>query len=535
MVLEHTDRPGSARSPVASPPPVLCPAPWMVMDFAPEGNVHACCVNAAYPLGNVRFESLREIWDGPRAQALRRAMERHDFGYGCGSCRHRLELGTGEPDLAYYRRNPAPRDPRWPELMAFGLRNTCNLACVMCGGNLSSRLRALEGRPRLEPAYGDRFFAELAEFLPHLRRAEFRGGEPFLVREHHRIWALMVELGLDLEVQVTTNGTVWNEQVEAVLDAIPMQVTFSIDGTTAATNEAVRVGTDHAAVLANLERFAAHARDRGTRLDLSFCVLRHNWHELADLLALADDLGVEAHPQIVLDPEHGLQRLPTAELTAITVVLERRIAELDLALAVNREAGAKLVGWLEAELRQREGARTLRLWEPPGPGTVAHAAVTRAAAHEVDPVGAAESRRAALREWSTYGTVGELVTDTNEVVVSAELDVVLPPGAGPAPDVTGLGFAAALRAVAEVVGPHVWVVDEWVGADEVDQTLLLAPTPHRDKVGLVVRLSSVPTADGGVHTLVATDTYYWPDEGHGPGADAVAPPEGRVRWQGDAR
>ena len=505
------------------------------MDFAPEGNVHACCVNAAYPLGNVRSESLREIWDGPRARALREAMERHDFGYGCGSCRHRVELGTGEPDLAYYRRNPAPRDQRWPELMAFGLHNTCNLACVMCGGNLSSRLRALEGRPRLEPAYGDRFFAELAEFLPHLRRAEFRGGEPFLVREHHRIWALIADLGLDLEVQVTTNGTVWSEQVEAVLDALPMQVTFSIDGATAATNEAVRVGTDHAAVLANLDRFAAHARQRGTRLDLSFCVLRHNWQELADLLHLADDLGVEAHPQIVLDPEHGLQRLPTTELTAITVVLERRFAELDLSLAVNRDAGTKLIGWLEAELRQREGSRTLRLWEPPGPGTVAHTAVTRAAAHEVDSAGAGESRRAALRAWSTHGTLGEIVTDAADVVVSAELDAVVPPGVGPAPDVTGLGFAGALRTLAEVVGPHVWVVDEWVGSDEVEQTLLLAPTPLRDKVGLLVRLSSVSTADGGVHTLVATDTYYWPGQGLRPPTESAALPEGRVRWRGDPR
>ncbi len=493
----------------------LCPAPWMVMDFAPEGNVHACCVNAAHPLGNVRFETLRQIWDGPRAQALRAAMVRHDFGLGCGSCRHRLGLGTGEPDLAYYRRNPAPRDVAWPELMAFGLHNTCNLACVMCGGNLSSRLRTLEGRPRLEPAYGDRFFDELAEFLPHLRRAEFRGGEPFLVREHFRIWDLIVAMGLDLEVQVTTNGTVWNDRVEAVLDAIPMQVTFSMDGATAATNEAVRVGTDHAAALANLERFAAYARERGTRLDLSFCVLQHNWRELADLLALADGLGVEAHPQLVLDPAHGLQRLPTPELTAVTVVLERQVAELDLALPINREAGVKLVGWLEAELRQRSAPRTLRLWEPPGPGTVAHARVTRGAAREL-AVSPGTDRRAALAAWSTSGTVGEVVTDAGDRVVAADLGAVLPAGAGPLPELLGLDFATALQALAEAVGPHVWVVDEWIADREVDQTLLLAPSALRDKAGLLVRLSSVPTAEGGVATLVAADTYYWDGGRAGP-------------------
>ncbi|HMQ27516.1 MAG TPA: hypothetical protein PKA98_16115, partial [Acidimicrobiales bacterium] len=67
------------------------------------------------------------------------------------------------------------------------------------------------------------------------------------------------------------------------------------------------------------------------------------------------------------------------------------------------------------------------------------------------------------------------------------------------------------------------------------QTLLLAPTPLRDKVGLLVRLSSVSTADGGVHTLVATDTYYWPGQGLRPPTESAALPEGRVRWRGDPR
>ncbi|MBL8774579.1 MAG: SPASM domain-containing protein [Acidimicrobiales bacterium] len=494
------------------PPPghVLCPAPFMVMDFAPEGNVHACCVNAAHPLGNVRFQTLREIWDGPRAQALRRAMERDDFGYGCGSCRHRLERGTGEADLEYYRRNPEPRDTRWPELMAFGLHNTCNLACVMCGGNLSSRLRVLEGRPRLEPAYGERFFTELAEFLPHLRRAEFRGGEPFLVREHFRIWELIVALDLDLEVQVTTNGTVWNERVERVLDAIPMQITFSMDGVSAATNEAIRVGTDQAEVLANLGRFAAHARDRGTRLDLSFCVLRQNWTELTGLLALADRLGVEAHPQLVLDPAHGLQRLPTPELSEVLDRLGDDLAGTAVDLPVNRAAGAKVLAWLSAELRQREQGHPLRLWEPPGPDTLAHSASTHALAAVVNPGAATVAeRRSALAAWATDGQVGEIVTDAEDRVVEVDLDPVLPPGVAPLRDLAGTSFGEALEALAAAVGPHVWVVDEWAGPDAVDQTLLLAPSPLRDKAGLLVRLCSTPRPGGGVHTLAAADTYYW--------------------------
>lgn len=485
----------------------------MVMDFAPEGNVHACCVNAAHPLGNVRFETLRQIWDGERAQALRAAMARDDYGYGCGSCRHREALGTGEADLTYYRRNPPPRSLEWPELMAFGLHNTCNLACVMCGGNLSSRLRASEGRPRLEPAYGDRFFDELAQFLPHLRRAEFRGGEPFLVREHFRVFEMLIDLDNGIETQVTTNGTIWNDRVEAVLDSLAMQVTFSIDGVTEATNTAIRVGTDHAAVLANLDRFVEHARDRGTRLDLSFCVLRENWHELGDLLRLADGLDVEGHPQLVLDPEHGLQRLPTPELTQVVEHLTAQTGSLerDLALEVNVAAWRKILGWMDAELRQRHDGPVLRLWEPPGAGTTGHALATRGhAAAAVPPSGGrVVERRDELAAWSSTGAVGELVTDGDDRVIRADLDPLVPPGRGPAPEVLGASFEDALQRLVDHLGPHLWVVDEFVGPDWVDQTLLLAPSALRDKAGLLVRVSSAATPEGGIHSLLAADTYYW--------------------------
>lgn len=494
-----------------------CPAPSVVMDFAPEGDVHACCVNAAYPLGNVRVQGLRAIWDGERAQALRAAVARGDLGYGCGSCRHHRELGTGEPADTYYRSRPASVDPAWPELMAFGLNNTCNLACVMCGGNFSSRLRALEGRPRLEPAYGDRFFDELVDFLPHLRRAEFRGGEPFLIREYQRLWQLLIDLDLGIEVQVTTNGTVWNERVEALLDQLPMQFTFSMDGLTAATNEAIRVGTDQGVVLANAQRFAAHARERGTRFDLSFCLLRQNWHELADLVAFADELGVEAHAQVVLERDHGLHRLATDELTAVVDELTRQGADLDLDLDANRRTWDQVVAWLRAEVAQR-AAGALRIWEQPGPANVGHSAATRRRTPSLprprrgrrSGTGARlDAHRADLAAWSSAGQVGDLVTDAADRVVRADLDAIAPPGTGPLPDVVGLTFAEALDRVVAALGPHLWIADEFVGEAVTEQTVFLSPTALRDKSGLVLRLVSGAERGGRVHTLLAADTYFW--------------------------
>lgn len=497
------------------------------MDFSPEGDVHACCVNAAYPLGNVRTHSLRAIWDGERAQALRAAVARGDLGYGCGTCRHRSDLGTGEVAATYYESLPAPADPAWPELMAFGLSNTCNLACVMCGGNFSSRLRALEGRPRLQPAYGDTFFEQLEDFVPHLRRAEFRGGEPFLIREYQRIWPLLIERGQDIEVQVTTNGTIWNDDVARLLDALPMQFTFSMDGFTAATNCAIRVGTDHEAVLANAHRFVAHARERDTRFDLSFCLLRQNRHELGDLMTFADGLGVEAHAQIVLERDLGLHRLPTPELEGVVEELQRVGEGLELDLEANRRTWDEIIGWLQSELRQRpRGA--LRIWEQPGPLNVSHTTATRARAtgprHLTAPFrqlrltnGATpvlDDRRSQLGSWATNGRTAEMVTDAEDRVVEAELDAIRPPGIDALPEVTGLDFAEALDRLVAALGGHLWIADEFVTEGLAEQTVFVTPTPLRDKTGLVLRLVSLPATaptdpPGGLRTLLAADTYFW--------------------------
>jgi MoaA/NifB/PqqE/SkfB family radical SAM enzyme len=516
-----------------------CPAPDLVMDFDPEGNVQACCVGALHPLGNVGQLSIREIWEGERAQTLRDALARHDYDFGCGSCRHRLAEQSGPPDAEYYRTMPPSPDPAWPQVMAFALNNTCNLQCVMCGGNFSSKIRSQrEHRPKLVPPYGDAFYEQLREFVPHLRRIELRGGEPFLIKENHRIWDLVLELGLEerLEMQLTTNGTVWNDDVERVLDAIPMQITMSMDGITAETNEAIRIGTDHATVLENFDRFAAYATRRGTRLDLSFCVLRHNWRELGDIVEHADRRGVDAHAQQVLEREHALHRLPTEQLQQVLDALHERGESLDLQLESNRWTWNRILGWLQYELDHRDGSEPLLVWEQPAPGNAPHAERTRARVLDQPdpgrrrglrerlagarvPTEVADRWQARLARWSSDGAVGELVTGPDGTITSADLGLLTPPDGEPPADVVGLTFAQALERLTEQYGPHLALAYEFVEDDGVDQVVFLAQTPFRQKTGLVVRFVSLAEQRGGrptgtIRTLVGTDTYFWPEAGH---------------------
>lgn len=320
------------------------------------GRVTACCVST-HVLGNVADQPLTEIWRGHRARELRRAMVDYDLGRGCNFCQWQVaeDIDGGAFAVEFDSLAITEPDPDWPRQLEFELSNTCNLACIMCNGDLSSTIRSRRERlPPMPKVYGNAFFEDLREFLPHLERAAFLGGEPFLAAEAYRVWALLLEVGSVIPCTVVTNGTQWNDRVERVLEAFPVSITVSIDGATAATFERIRLGASFAEVMANLGRFRAYTRDRGTDLHVAFCLMRENWHEFADLLLLADALDVPVRVNTVTDPVHGLAQLSLDELAPIVSSLDVRDGGVRSQLRRNREVWstelARLHSWCDQRL-----------------------------------------------------------------------------------------------------------------------------------------------------------------------------------------
>ena len=235
-------------------------------------------MNSTVPLGRVGERPLREIWDGPEIVALREALARADFSLGCQDCG--VEYRTGDRLSTHaeaYDRYPEGV-AAWPRRIEFALSNTCNLQCVHCNGELSSAIRShREKRAPLAPRYDDRFFEEIADFLPHLEVAVFIGGEPFLARPVRRVWDMLIERDLHPEVHVTTNGTIWNEQVERYVRTLEMNVAVSVDGVTASTNDAVRQGSELAQVDATRRRLKEVTRSYGGAFIVNHCFLTENW------------------------------------------------------------------------------------------------------------------------------------------------------------------------------------------------------------------------------------------------------------------
>ena len=339
----------------------LCYAPDVQLSFSPNGDATACCISRSHVLGNLRTERLDDIWHGERLRQFRAMLHEYVFAPGCERCKWSLEGGNflDHPirqfdQIGQFRRAGIAVDEseRWPAKLEFALSNTCNLACVMCNGEYSSVLRAQEGLAPLAPAYGEEFFEDLRRYLPHAQTLAFLGGEPFLQKECYRIWDMLIDMGLAIPCHVTTNGSIYNDRIERLLEALPFNVSISVDGVTKKTVESIRVNVKYEKLMENVRKYNAyvrgnsdrHAKKRLRSLGLSFCVMRGNWHELADFFSFAEDIGAKVWTILVTYPrECSLFSLPADELRSIVAHLEGQTGTLARRLKKNRDAWQGLV------------------------------------------------------------------------------------------------------------------------------------------------------------------------------------------------
>lgn len=303
-----------------------CAAPSAALYLNPSGLVSACC-GSWHVLGTVtgpERRSLRDIWHGARRDLLEGAVRSGDTSLGCWECGQAAAEGHRASSLAAVFDRFTGRHAEYPAILDLALSNRCNLACVMCNGGLSSTIRARrEGRPPLPSAYDDRFFDELDEFLPHVRRFQFKGGEPFLASENQRIWRRLVDLDLGPEVCVTTNGTIWSDEVAELVERLRMDVIISVDAVEADRLRSIRSGINPTAFWRNVDRFSEIAARTGAHLELAMCLMAGNWDQLRGLLEVADRRECDLSVIWVDGPARfGLLGLPADELGQVAAAMD---------------------------------------------------------------------------------------------------------------------------------------------------------------------------------------------------------------------
>ncbi len=227
----------------------FCILPWTHLATLTDGSVLLCCVAENDLRLNLNDTNLKEAWN---SQAFRQARQKMLAGEPVPSCHrcyreersgyrsHRVTENwiwesrfsrellqsriTSTDSAGYLDHQPMSIDLR--------LGNTCNLTCVMCRPQDSSKWSALAKnvsesvqdaelkseweyksqiqRDRFEWYQNPRFWEDVEDSLPYLREIIIGGGEPLLLEEHLRLVEACVESGHASHIQLRyhSNGTI---------------------------------------------------------------------------------------------------------------------------------------------------------------------------------------------------------------------------------------------------------------------------------------------------------------------------------------
>lgn len=328
---------------------LLCHAPFTNLNFEQNGNVTACCFNRKEVLGKYPEQSIAEIWKGAALHDLRGKIKSNSLEGGCKLCRILLESGNYNGTKAIYYDEYAHEPARFeniksalgfpaeyaPKVFEFEISNTCNLECEMCSGYFSSTIRKnREKLPPLHNPYDAAFVEQVAGFLPRLTDLKFLGGEPFLVDIYYSIWEKVAAINPAIKIHITTNGTVYNQRVESLLNKLRAGIVLSLDSVAKEKYEAIRIGAKYERVMENFAHFKSMAQRKHTYLSIASCVMSNNWTEIPDLVRFANAQQVPIHFNIVWNPGHlSIRFLTRDEIAAIIDFLEAQRIQSDAPVA----------------------------------------------------------------------------------------------------------------------------------------------------------------------------------------------------------
>ena len=212
----------------------FCMLPWVHMHAFPDGRVYPCCLaDYWHPVGDLRKNTMREVWNQDKYKAMRVNMLADKPCKECTKCYEQEKHG------AFSMRNDANRN--YGHLIGeiantqpdgtneeFKIRywdvrfsNLCNFRCRSCGPicsrnwyndhvKLYNRKPDVLGRDmeRVEYAAGDEDAMErqMVEHVPYLEQVYFAGGEPLIMKEHYILLEKLIEAGkTDIRLQYNTN------------------------------------------------------------------------------------------------------------------------------------------------------------------------------------------------------------------------------------------------------------------------------------------------------------------------------------------
>jgi len=201
----------------------FCSLPFTHFSTRPNGDVLPCC---RYPgkLGNIKDNSLEEIWNGEQMKELRKQFLANERPEKCWPCWQLEDSGgTSMRQTMNQNRNYEfellPEQPFKIPVIELKLSNLCNFRCRTCKPDLSTTW--LKDWHTVSNMYYDSNisintekanFFDTEEFLynmlrlaPTIEILEFAGGEPLMDPLHYMVLNALKSEASHIEIKYSTN------------------------------------------------------------------------------------------------------------------------------------------------------------------------------------------------------------------------------------------------------------------------------------------------------------------------------------------
>jgi len=301
----------AAGSAAAKPAPagdkLFCSRPfkWFeVSRWQEEGEVFVCCPNwLPKPIGNLRDQSVAEIWNGEAAQEIRRGILDGSFSYcEARNCPHLQNLSepvqrvadVTDPELLKIIEEELTVLPYGPRELNCSYDRSCNLSCPSCRTELIMEHDRADEILAIQRKINDDALAD-AEML-YITGSGDPFGSPYFRR-----W-LQTMRRSDMPnmqtIHLHTNGLLWTdrtwETIPAEVRALVKTADISIDAARPETYALNRRGGDFERLVRNLEFISGLRADGPLEwFGVNMVVQANNFEEMAEFVALGRRLGCD--------------------------------------------------------------------------------------------------------------------------------------------------------------------------------------------------------------------------------------------------
>jgi MoaA/NifB/PqqE/SkfB family radical SAM enzyme len=189
----------------------FCPAPWVSLYIDPTGKVENCCISDNN-LGNInQISDVKEIIFGQPNKDIQKLILDDQFPKGCSRCSSSSSNTLQKRMLQIFPNinNELYQEGKF-ELKYLDVRwsNTCNLACIYCGPQLSSTwANELNVVHRINRLTKHNLLEYVLDNVHTLKEVYMAGGEPLLMKENELLIDAILQKNPECHVLVNTNLT----------------------------------------------------------------------------------------------------------------------------------------------------------------------------------------------------------------------------------------------------------------------------------------------------------------------------------------